>query len=160
MSKKFTGQWAASPANINTDAPFDVRLVVSNLSDLLSASTYNKGLELYPGIVVAVIESGKESLWSLPNEATLTSMRQTFADASYVPAEATEENVAALGWKKVGADAKVEIGGEVKTVQEAINAIVSDIATKQDSAITVTTEAAAEVKDAVTKETTVLAALN
>ena len=160
MSKKFTGQWAASPANINTDAPFDVRLVVSNLSDLLSASTYNKGLELYPGIVVAVIESGKESLWTLPNEATLTSMRQTFASASYVPAEATEENVAALGWKKVGADAKVEIGGEVKTVQEAINAIVSDIETKQDSAITVTTEAATEGKEAVTKETTVLAALN
>ena len=160
MSKKFTGQWAASPANINTDAPFDVRLVVSNLSDLLSASTYNKGLELYPGIVVAVIESGKESLWSLPNEATLTSMRQTFADASYVPAEATEENVAALGWKKVGADAKVDIDGESKSVQEAIASIVSDIATKQDSAITVTTEAAAEGKDAVTKETTVLAALN
>ena len=160
MSKKFTGQWAASPANINTDAPFDVRLVVSNLSDLLSASTYNKGLELYPGIVVAVIESGKESLWSLPNEAALTSMRQTFASASYVPAEATEENVKALGWKKVGADAKVEIDGEVKTIQEAINAIVSDVKTKQNSAITVTTEAAVGDGEPVTKETTVLAALN
>ena len=160
MSKKFTGQWAASPANINTDAPFDVRLVVSNLSDLLSASTYNKGLELYPGIVVAVIESGKESLWSLPNEAALTSMRQTFASASYVPAEATEENVKALGWKKVGADAKVEINGEVKTIQEAINAIVSDVKTKQNSAITVTTEAAVGDGEPVTKETTVLAALN
>ena len=160
MSKKFTGQWAASPANINTDAPFDVRLVVSNLSDLLSASTYNKGLELYPGIVVAVIESGKESLWSLPNEAALTSMRQTFASASYVPAEATEENVKALGWKKVGADAKVEIDGEVKTIQEAINTIVSDVKTKQNSAITVTTEAAVGDGEPVTKETTVLAALN
>lgn len=110
MSKKFTGKWAASPANINTDAPFDVRLVVSNLSDLLSASTYNKGLELYPGIVVAVIESGKESLWTLPNEEVLTEMRQTFADASYKePAEATEENVAAFGWKKIGDDLKEQV---------------------------------------------------
>ena len=160
MSKKFTGQWAASPANINTDAPFDVRLVVSNLSDLLAASTYNKGLELYPGIVVAVIETGKESLWTLPNEAALTSMRQTFAGASYQPAEATEENVAALGWKKVGADAKVTIEGESKTIQEAINAIIADIETKQDSAITVTTAAAEGDEEPVTKETTVLAALN
>lgn len=109
MSKTFTGKWGASPANINTDAPFDVRLVVSNLSDLLSASTYNKGLELYPGIVVAVIETGKESLWTLPNEATLASIRQIFANASYEPAEATEENVKALGWKKIGDDLKEQV---------------------------------------------------
>lgn len=108
MAKKFTGQWGASPANINTDAPFDVRLVVSNLSDLLAAATFNKGLELYPGIVIAVVESGKEGIWTLPNEATLTSMRQTFAGSSYTPAEATEANVAALGWKKLAGDAELQ----------------------------------------------------
>ena len=107
--------------NPTVTGPIDVRTVVDTLASLASNKTW-AGTYLYAGMQVAVVEAGKESIWYIPNVTVKTALDNYFASADYTdPQQAiTEEEIEALGWKKLAIND--DVIAEIEAIKTSLTA--------------------------------------
>ena len=107
--------------NPTVTGPIDVRTVVDTLASLASNKTW-AGTYLYAGMQVAVVEAGKESIWYIPNATVKTALDNYFASADYTdPQQAiTEEEIEALGWKKLAIND--DVIAEIEAIKTSLTA--------------------------------------
>ena len=109
MAQLYTSDVVVKPFAVGLAQPVDVRTIVSNLSDLVTKSTFNSIQKICAGMPIAVVEEGKSGIWMLPDASAYNTLQTAMLQSSWAdPTNVTEETVLGLGWVKLPTTAEVD----------------------------------------------------